>query len=173
MFVRYQCPRCSGQQRAEVTSGALLQCGQCDWTRTVAEFTTTGHPSHCGVCGCTDLWRQKDFPQRLGVGMVALGAVASTVAVAYYMPATALGILLFFAFADLLLYTLMPDVLVCYRCAARYQDPAPRAQFPTFNLDTAERYRQEAARVAEARAARGSAGTAVESVEAGPEIRGA
>jgi cytochrome c553 len=103
------------------------------------------------VCGCDDLWRQKDFPQRVGLAMVALGAILSTIAWAYHMPATALGVLLGFALVDLVLFTVMKDVLVCYRCHARYGDVTFRDDQPRFNLETAERYRQEAARLEEAR----------------------
>lgn len=81
--------------------------------------------------------------------MVALGALLSTIAIAFYYPATALGILLAFAFADLLLYVLMPDVLVCYRCQSRHRHTQPGESVPRFNLETAERYRQEAARLAQ------------------------
>jgi hypothetical protein len=121
-------------------------------------FPTAGHciaeaPARCVVCGCHDLWRQKDFPQGLGLFFVALGALISTIAWAYHMPLTALGTLMGFAALDLLLYVFMPDVLVCYRCHARYRHAALNAAHPRFNLETAERYRQEAARLADSRAA--------------------
>ncbi len=79
--------------------------------------------------------------------MVALGAILSTIAWAYHLPATALGVLLGFALVDLLLFTFMKDVLVCYRCNARYRDAALGEDYPRFNLEKAERYRQEAARL--------------------------
>lgn len=116
-----------------------------------------GQLRRCLVCGCDDLWRQKDFPQKLGLTIVALGAILSTIAIANYMPGTAIGVLLAFALADLLLYTFMKDVLVCYRCAARFRHTDPGEEFPRFNLETAERYRQEAARL---EASRSSAPTA-------------
>lgn len=103
----------------------------------------------CAVCGCRDLWRQKDFPQKLGLFCVVLAASLSTLAWWYYEPQWALGILLAFAAADLLLFGLMKDVLVCYRCAARYRQPGALAETAPYNLETAERYRQEAARLAE------------------------
>lgn len=152
MLVRFACPHCQTQIRELAKPDASLVCPQCQWTRFVPAPSVTDRPARCLVCGCDDLWRQKDFPQKVGIAMVALGAIGSSVAIAWYMPGTAMAILLFFAFADLLLYTLMPDVLVCYRCSARHRDPRPGTAFPPFNLETSERYRQEAARVAEARA---------------------
>ncbi len=79
--------------------------------------------------------------------MVALGAILSTIAWAYHLPATALGVLLAFALADLLLFTFMKDVLVCYRCQARFRHADLGEDYPRFNLETAERYRQETARL--------------------------
>jgi hypothetical protein len=102
------------------------------------------------------LWRQKDFPQRLGVTLVVLGAVLSTIAFACYLPLTALGVLLAFALVDLLLFTFMKDVLVCYRCHARYRGAVLEDDRPRFNLETAERYRQEAARLEDSRRNRNS-----------------
>ena len=84
------------------------------------------------------------------MALVGLGAVLSTIAMAWYYPATALGILLAFALGDLALYVIMPDVLVCYRCQARHRVTQPDDEYPRFNLETAERFRQEAARLGEA-----------------------
>jgi len=149
MQVAFQCPHCRRALRSEIASDAGLRCAECGWSRPVSP-AEIGHgmPQRCVVCGCDDLWRQKDFPQGLGLILVALGATLSTLAWANYMPKTALGILLAFALADLLVYALMKDVLVCYRCKARHRHTALDGEHPRFNLETAERYRQEAARLA-------------------------
>jgi hypothetical protein len=153
MQVVFQCPGCHETRRAAVVSGtAALACDACRWSRNVpADDRESAAPRRCLVCGCDDLWRQKEFPQRVGLAMVALGALLSTIAWAYHMPATALGVLLGFALVDLVLFTVMKDVLVCYRCHARYRDVVFRDDHPRFNLETAERYRQEAARLDETR----------------------
>lgn len=150
MQVTYSCPHCQKPSQADVAvAGESLRCDACDWSRVVGTGDIAdGQPQRCLACGCADLWRQKDFPQGLGLFLVALGAVLSTIAWANYMPRTALGVLLAFALADLLLYAFMKDVLVCYRCRARYRHTVLDADYPRFNLETAERYRQEAARLA-------------------------
>jgi len=89
--------------------------------------------------------------------MVAAGAIGSTWAIAYYKPILAISILLFFALVDMLLYAWMPDVLVCYRCHTRYRDPQQGEEYSPFQLETSERYRQEAARLAENRETGGPA----------------
>lgn len=153
MHVLFRCPGCEHPRRKQVAAGEVaLVCDGCGWSRPLPEGDRdVAAPERCLVCGCGDLWRQKDFPQRLGLAMVALGAILSTVAWAYHLPATALGVLLGFALVDLVLFTFMKDVLVCYRCHARYRDVPFREDHPRFNLETAERYRIEAARLEEAR----------------------
>src|SRR5262245_57000852 len=123
MHVTFSCPQCQCTAHADVAvAGESLRCGSCQWTRTIgAGDVTNGQPQRCLTCGCEDLWRQKDFPQGLGLFLVALGALLSTIAWANYMPRTALGVLLFFALGDMLLYVFMKDVLVCYRCRARHR----------------------------------------------------
>jgi hypothetical protein len=96
------------------------------------------------------LWRQKDFSQKLGVAIVALGIVLSTVAMIYVQPEISLGILMAFALADMILYVVMRDCLVCYRCHARYRHIPQLQQVGTFDLEVHERYRQEAIRIKQA-----------------------
>lgn len=150
MHLQFVCPSCQAGNQTEVNaSTASLECGDCHWSRAVAaDEVAESRPTKCLVCGCQDLWKQKDFPQRLGVMMVATGAILSTIAWAQYRPALALGVLLGFALVDLLLYVFMNDVLVCYRCQARLRKTSPDFEYPRFDLETAERYRQEAARIA-------------------------
>jgi hypothetical protein len=153
MQILFSCPACGRTVRNDVAPPTeTVGCDHCSWRRPVTSADLRDRqPERCLVCGCVDLWRQKDFPQKLGLAFVVLGAVLSTIAIACYYPATAMGVLLAFALGDLLLYTFMPDVLVCYRCQARHRHTQPGGEYPRFELETAERYRQESARLAESR----------------------
>ena len=152
MQLVFPCPRCSQTIRREVEpANGTVQCTECEWSGALAENAIVeGRPTRCLVCGCEDLWRQKDFPPLLGLTMVGLGILLSTIAWTMYMPITAIGVLMGFAAIDLILYWLMPDVLVCYRCQARHRHAELDDQHPKFDLETAERYRQESMRLEEA-----------------------
>jgi hypothetical protein len=152
MWIVFECPSCHGQNVSEVAAQTeQVRCSSCSWQRPVAvENRAASEPTSCVVCGCEDLWRQKDFPQRLGILMVGTGALVSTIFWWYMMPAWAIGVLLLFALIDGLLYTLMRDVLVCYRCKARHRHTPLDGRHERFNLETHERYRQEAIRLEEA-----------------------
>lgn len=148
MRLSFLCPSCLVPIRISTESPEKPACPKCSWSKELSEAERQQDPPKgCLICGCRDLWRQKDFPQRLGVAMVATGALLSTIAWAYYMPLWSIGILLFFAFIDLLLYLFMPDVLVCYRCGARHGGSAGVDQIEYFNLEMSERYRQEKIRL--------------------------
>ena len=152
MQLIYHCPAC---QTLEITVAnqeqTQLACSSCGWTRAFPPEHLDGEkPLHCLACGTHDLWRQKDFPQGLGLLLVATGALLSTYFWAKMMPGWAIGVLMGFAAIDLVLFAVMPDVLVCYRCSARHRKAQVDEQHPRFNLELNERYRQETIRLAEA-----------------------
>jgi hypothetical protein len=151
MLLVFPCPKCEQTVRREISEASgNVECSECDWTRTIPKGEIQqGRPQACLVCGCGDLWRQKDFPPQLGLTMVGLGALCSTIAWAMYWPVAAIAILLGFAGIDLLLYWLMPDVLVCYRCESRHRRAELDDEHTRFDLEVAERYRQEAIRLEE------------------------
>lgn len=148
MNLTFACPKCELPQRVNLHSqDSQVACSHCEWAHPVSPTDWNEEtPSRCLACGCHDLWRQKDFPQWLGLLMVGSGALSSTIAWAYMMPKTTLGILMGFALVDLVLYAMMPDVLVCYRCRARHRNTGDPEQHPKFNLEVMERYRQESMR---------------------------
>lgn len=150
MRVEFHCPKCLKADAGEVDAGTtILACRHCGWNRPLAENDLQGEaPVRCLACGCDDLWRQKDFPPQIGVAIVGLGIVLSTLATAWMRPVLAIVILMVFALADLILFLLMPDALVCYRCHARFRRVTPVENHAKFNLELNERYRQEALKMA-------------------------
>jgi energy-coupling factor transporter ATP-binding protein EcfA2 len=86
-------------------------------------------------------------PQRLGVALVVIGFVASSIAWANYQVLLSFAILFLTAFIDLVLYIVMGESLTCYRCHAQYRGVEQIEQHGGFDLETHERYRQLAARM--------------------------
>lgn len=147
VVLTFRCPQCQQRVRQKTLHGEGVRCGNCGWSRkfAVKDFER-GQPIWCLVCSCQDLWRQKDFPQRLGLFFVGAGIVLSTAAYALWQPTLSLGILMGFALVDFVLFLCMRDVLVCYRCGARHGGFEPESQ-AAFNLEVGERYRQERLRL--------------------------
>lgn len=106
-----------------------------------------GRVQRCLVCPSTDLFVRKDFPQRLGVLIVAVGIIGSSIAWYHAHLLWTFGILFATALIDVLLYTLVGDALMCYRCQAQYRGVAEMDSHGLFDLETHEKHRQLNARL--------------------------
>ncbi len=154
MYLTFHCPNCDRTtQTSDVAQFTELSCEHCGWGRPFPEGVERSNetPSECLRCGNPDLWRQKNFPTSLGLLFVAMGAISSSIAWMYYRPILALSILMAFALLDMVLYIVMSDVLVCYRCRTKHHD-VDVSQYKAFDHETGEKYRQEEIRRKEAEA---------------------
>ena len=154
MELTYECPSCEAHARVDaVESAGTVRCA-CGHERRLNDRATAGGAlSACPWCVTDDLYIQKDFPHVLGLAIVIAGFAASTVFWYDYRPAAALGVLLFTAALDLVLFHLVPDVTICYRCLSQFRGRGanPEGRFKPFDLAIGERYRQERIRVEELR----------------------
>ncbi len=100
-------------------------------------------PSHCGICGNAELYKKKDFPHSLGLAILALACITSTITYGLYSKWLTWTILIGSALFDGLLYLWVKDVVVCYRCNAHHRGIALGSEVPAFELTIHERYRQE------------------------------
>jgi len=143
--VRFACPACDAPDRFELPGPDPWRCSACGHTVDRPDAPVAdGNLTCCALCGNGELYRQKDFPQWLGM-LILAGACASffVLAVIFYQHTLAWVILLGSAAADgLLYYGVVGDVVVCYRCGCQHRGARSRA-FDPFELATGERYRQE------------------------------
>jgi hypothetical protein len=101
----------------------------------------------------TDLYIQKDFPQGLGLLIVVVGFAISTVFWYYEMPIKAYFVLVVSIVLDLVMYHLVPDVTICYRCLCQMRGAGsnPEGRYRPFDQAVGERYRQERIRAEQLR----------------------
>ena len=98
--------------------------------------------TRCPRCGCGDLFIRKDFPQKLGLAIVVLAAVAFLVLAAsrqrFY-----LGVIVLLAAVavDAALYWFVPRITVCYKCRGEFRDAPINPEHEGFDLAVAEKYR--------------------------------
>jgi len=148
MRLTFQCPACSRTVATRVSTDSTSVGCACGWQRSIDPGSwNDGHPRQCLACGNADLWRQKDFPQRLGIAIIAVQIVLTTMFWSWRRPVWTYTTLIVFAVLDMVLFAVLPDVLVCYRCRARHGTSGGDDR-TTFDLETAERYRQERLRAA-------------------------
>jgi hypothetical protein len=149
MNITYNCPTCHRTTRAHIEATTPdVECTHCKQQINVPEGSITGRLIHrCIVCPSTELFARKDFPQRLGVALVVVGFVGSSIAWFNYQVVLSFGILFVTALIDLVLYIVMGESLTCYRCHAQYRGFEEIERHGGFDLETHERYRQMAARL--------------------------
>lgn len=96
----------------------------------------------CPKCACRELFIRKDFPQKTGLIVVVVAAIAFLVFAArrgtFYL---GILVLLFAVVVDAVLYLLVPKVTVCYRCRSEFRGVPLNPQHGPFELAVAEKYR--------------------------------
>lgn len=148
MNITFACPSCQSATRSDFDGANPLACPSCGLEiKTPARAVEGNQVRQCLVCPSTDLYMRKDFPQRLGVLLVAVGIVGSSIAWNFGHIYWTFGILFATALADVLLYALVGEALMCYRCGAQYRGVDNMESHGGFDLETHERYRQLAARM--------------------------
>lgn len=142
MKLRCQCPECDATVHAELPGAAIRACPGCGHSEPILDVMTDGKLQACAACGNQQLYRMKDFPQWLGMGLLATACCLFFVFAIRYQYAIAWSILLGSAALDGLIYLYVGDVVTCYRCAAQHRD-IPSRGFDPHEIAIAERYRQE------------------------------
>jgi hypothetical protein len=87
----------------------------------------------CPACGGEQLYVQRDFNQKAGLLIVILGAVLAPFT-PYYASLFAAALL------DALLYAVLPEISVCYRCQAHFRGFLRNPKHQAFDLHLAEQY---------------------------------
>ena len=98
--------------------------------------------SRCPNCGCSDLFIRKDFPQKLGLSIVIIAAIAFLV-LASSRQHFYLGVVVLIAavIIDAAMYWFVPKITVCYRCRGEFRDRPLNPEHEAFELAIAEKYR--------------------------------
>lgn len=169
MELTFECPQCKMIDHVDgVESAAQARCSHCQAVRDLRPeaIGTDAALAACPLCGASDVYIQKDFPQGLGLAIVCVGFAVSTVFWYYENPIPAYLVLLASALLDMILYYRVPNVAICYRCQSQYRGPGsnPDGRFGPFDLAIGERYRQERLRIEELR----RRGDTVQASPAGP-----
>lgn len=138
--VELRCRNCDGALRLLPLDGPTPPCPGCGTApdlRLPEELRARGVLECCAGCGDARLYRQKDFPRRLGLAVVVAGMAAS-LAVLPFSPLGAYAVLFGMALLDGIVYLLLRDVAICYRCGARHRGWNPGVRPAPFDLLTAD-----------------------------------
>jgi hypothetical protein len=96
----------------------------------------------CPACGCRDLFVRKDFPQKLGIGIVVAAGLVFLILAA--RPTTfyiGVWVLVVSVLVDSVLAILVSKITICYRCRAEFRGRPLNPGHGPFELAVAEKYR--------------------------------
>ncbi|MHC5110192.1 MAG: hypothetical protein ACYTHJ_09980 [Planctomycetota bacterium] len=146
MQVRFHCPtdKCVAIIEYEPLEecGSTILCPRCGIAHPVKLTETTAGGEivdQCVICGGTELFIRKDFPQKLGLFVVVVFGLASL----YFFTRNVLiawGVLAFAVLIDVVIYMIVGKVTACYSCRAEYRKCALNPAHEQFDLATSEKY---------------------------------
>ncbi len=145
----YTCSACGRRAAFPEPLDGSARCPSCG---RVASWKTNAFDRQrlhfCPLCGCRDLYVQKDFPHSWGLAILLVGFLVSTLFWLYYHYVHALAVLVITAAIDAVLYLFIGDAVVCYRCGTQFRGLPAAADYGAWDIEIAERYRQERKRLA-------------------------
>ena len=132
--IAFHCPQCGGEAVCGLDGqGRCTRCTAEPRLDLPASLAATRVIERCPACDGPQLYVQRDFNQRAGLLVVIVGALLA--------PFTPYYSSLFVAAAiDALLYALLPEITVCYRCQAHFRGFARNPRHQSFDLHLAEQY---------------------------------
>ena len=149
MNVTFRCPQCDRLAELPLADDrAEIACPACQAHWPVPEGAIAGgQVTRCIVCPSSELFVRKDFSQALGIAIVVVGFVVSSIFWYFRMPLWTYGVLFATALIDVVLYFTVGNLLQCYRCQAQYRGVAGLDSHEPFNLETHEKHRQQKIRL--------------------------
>jgi hypothetical protein len=141
--LRLFCPVCETAGDVALPGPGSWPCPTCH--HVVPIHDPQGDPAlpACAACGNPELYKKKDFPHALGMGIIVGAFVPATIFYCYYQVFWAWVFLLGSFAIDAILYLLVADVVTCYRCNAEHRGVPSLPHHLPHEQTTQEKYRQE------------------------------
>jgi hypothetical protein len=127
--VHFLCTKCE-RRLARNAGEPAHACEHCGTESSVVAPPQT--VERCAACDHDELYFQKDFNRTTGVALVAVGAV--------FVPWTWGLSLLAVTILDYIVWRVVKDVIVCYRCQAVHRGYPPNPALKPFDLATHDRH---------------------------------
>jgi DNA-directed RNA polymerase subunit RPC12/RpoP len=132
--IAFACPTCGAEATAGLDGhGRCARCGAETALALSSSLRDQRVVDRCPACQGEQLYVQRDFNQRAGLAIVIVGAGLA--------PFTPFYSSLFVAAAvDAVLYLLLPEIAICYRCQAHFRGFLRNPRHEAFDLHVAEQY---------------------------------
>ena len=132
--IAFACRACGGEAVSGLDGrGRCSGCGKESDLAIPPALRDTRVVERCPACESGLLYVQRDFNQKVGLGVVVVGAILAPFTPFY-------SSLIVAALVDAGLYLLLPEITVCYRCHAHLRGFARNPKHQAFDLHLAEQY---------------------------------
>jgi hypothetical protein len=129
--VHFLCTACDVRLSRE--SGEFPRaCDRCGAPNDVTAPSANANIDRCAACGHDQLYFQKDFNRKTGIALVVVGAV--------FVPWTYGLSLLGVTILDYVVWRMVKDVIVCYRCQAVHRGYRANPAIKPFDLVAHDRH---------------------------------
>lgn len=146
MRITARCPGCNAALPFDAAGAPeRIRCGRCSRELQVSvsdALKSDAAVDRCPVCEGADFYVRRDFDPKTGLAFVVAGALISAGFYWFNQDVIAYSVLAAAVLIDLLIYTRLADVTVCYRCHAEFRGSYPRTAL-AFDLHTADRLEPE------------------------------
>jgi hypothetical protein len=129
--VHYLCTTCE-KRLARIAGEPARACEHCAAPSDVTAPAEGAIIGECAACAHDQLYFQKDFNRTPGVALVAIGAV--------FVPWTYGASLLAVTILDYIVWRMVKDVIICYRCQAVHRGYLPNPALKPFDLVIHDRH---------------------------------
>ena len=129
--IHFLCPKCDARLAREAGETARA-CERCGAPNDAIAPEATALLDRCAACGHDQLYFQKDFNRTTGIALVVLGSI--------FVPWTYGLSLLGVTILDYVVWRMVKDVIVCYRCQAVHRGYPPNPALKPFDLVTHDRH---------------------------------
>jgi hypothetical protein len=132
--IAFACPACGGEATSGLAGeGRCRSCGQPAVLAIPPALRETRMVERCPACASTLLYVQRDFNQKVGLGIVVVGGILAPFTPFY-------SSLIVAALVDAALFLVLPEITVCYRCHAHFRRFMRNPAHQAFDLHIAEQY---------------------------------
>src|SRR5260370_30876441 len=129
--VHFLCQRCDARLAREAGETPRA-CERCGAENSVEAPAVGSIIERCAACDHDQLYFQKDFNRKTGIALVVLGSI--------FVPWTYGLSLLGVTILDYVVWRLVKDVIVCYRCQAVHRGYPPNSALKPFDLVIHDRH---------------------------------
>jgi hypothetical protein len=132
--IAFACPKCKSEATAGLDGRGVCPSGGEPTALALSPAVREGGPvDRCPACAGEQLYVQRDFNQKVGLAVVVVGAVLAPFTPYYASLWVAAAV-------DAVLYLVLPEITVCYRCHAHFRGFPRNPRHEAFDLHVAEQY---------------------------------